>query len=299
MDGVGGCLGYAEILNHQGIPAEAVFHGTPQLEVQWLSKQFDITLNISKEPHKKYDSVSLIDVCDPEILDPSIEIDSVVEIIDHHLVNKAELFKNAKIQLEKIGAAATQVVERFIQLNLKPTPKTAIALYAGLASNTANLKNRETTDRDLAAQKFLIEECGVDPSFIHDMFIAKSNLSGIKLIDFLEDDYVSRKFGSLVSCPLQLEIVDVKSFVESHQTEMKEAFDHFKKKYQIDILFYNLVDLIEGYNLIVSYDHFSIKFLEKVFKTTFENGEKTFSPIYMRKEIQYMIRDHILLQPSV
>jgi inorganic pyrophosphatase/exopolyphosphatase len=90
------------------------------------------------------------------------------------------MFRNIQIQNDKIGAAATIIVERFLENKIVMSYKTAKLSYLAIASNTLNFKSNNTTKRDIDAFDYLQSEFKFDSKLIHDMFIYKSQFSDIK-----------------------------------------------------------------------------------------------------------------------
>ena len=153
-DGCGGALAYAELLRAQGKDAEARFFAAPSLEAQYIFTQlkeiklipFSATLD---------DEIVLVDASESPYLHFLPTFEKVMEVIDHRKINDVETFKNAKVQIELVGAADTLVTERFVQAKITPSPEVALFMYSGIVSNTLNFQSPNHTERDVKMAEWL------------------------------------------------------------------------------------------------------------------------------------------------
>lgn len=118
--------------------------------------------------------IVLVDASDrrglPDALDPL----AVVEVIDHRQHHRAdELFPNAVICIEPVGAAATLVAERFQFHDITPSETAARLLQAAIFSNTQALRGSVTTLRDQTAVAALRTVAPLDEDFIAEQFHAR------------------------------------------------------------------------------------------------------------------------------
>ena len=59
-----------------------------------------------------------------------VKHENVIEIIDHHhLSDEIQKFTNAKLDIQKVGAAATLVAKRFIDDKIPPTKENLISKF--------------------------------------------------------------------------------------------------------------------------------------------------------------------------
>ena len=183
LDAFACVFAYKEFLVKNGQEAESVIFGTPQDEVKYLIDRFNIPA--TENNSKQLDSAAkiiLVDSSQLETLDKSVNPQNVIEIIDHREVTDANLFPNAKIQIELIGAAGTLIAEKFIKRQTEISFESAVLLYGAIISNTLNFKSNTTTERDRIAASWLNKKANLPENFAKEMFLAKSDLAGEKLI---------------------------------------------------------------------------------------------------------------------
>lgn len=149
---------YSEYLNKIGIPSDYYIVGNPKKEVQIVCNLFNINLYGSKEIFEEQ-QVVLLDTNNLEEA-PFLKPEQIVEIIDHHSKNKSsEQCKNAKIHIERLGAVATLIAEKFRNDNVRISRESAILLYYGIISNSINLKASITNQKDIDMAGWLEEQC--------------------------------------------------------------------------------------------------------------------------------------------
>ena len=152
LDGVASALAYAELLSETGRVANWTLEGSPQAEPDILLRRF----RVSVPRVLRADAFILVDMSSlaglPSFVDPA----KVVEVVDHRVAPRVrEDFPNAKVQIEKVGAAATLIAEKFRERGVEPSPRAAAFLYCAILSNTLNLSTANTTARDLRIVGYL------------------------------------------------------------------------------------------------------------------------------------------------
>ncbi len=158
IDGYAGCVAYAELLRTQGHTAIAA-------STSPLNESVPSTLrSLKAEFETDYQSVpndvfALIDVSDPDHFDRFVNLDHVVEVIDHHVGFEKYWSERpcVKLDVEFIGAACTQIYERWQRAGLlnQMSETSTKLLMAGILDNTLNFGASVTTDRDRTAYKDL------------------------------------------------------------------------------------------------------------------------------------------------
>jgi manganese-dependent inorganic pyrophosphatase len=217
--------------------------------------------------------------------------DQVVEVIDHHPKLDDSLFKNAIIQIEPVGAAATLVAERFVSAEIVPSKESALLLYAGILSNTQNYM--QSTDRDKAMGAWLKEISGAPDDLGRQLFRAKSDLSGSKLAKHLSTDtkiftIQGKKIGTT-----QLEIIDVKKFIESRRSEIENALQMIKQDDQCGYTFANMQDLEIVVSYILCADQETFDLLQTMPGVTWDGWLGESKKLTLRKQITAWIDEHL------
>ncbi|MEK7497594.1 MAG: DHH family phosphoesterase [Patescibacteria group bacterium] len=289
LDGTSCALAYADLLNKTGKSAEAVIFGEPQSEVQYFVK--DHGIQISTQPDGKtgsWDEFILVDASSmkgmPKIVDPN----KVVEIIDHRTGEPEKEFPNAKIQNDLIGAAATIVVERFIEAKLKPQPDHAKLLYGAIYHNTLNFIATNASERDRKAAKFLEKEFGLNGKLIREMFDFATRRIEQNPKQALQDDAKEFGEGYLIGA-YQLIVWGAEVFKQ--KSIIEETIGELSKKFNVDWSFLNIVDLETKKSTIYCSDKVGQDLLTKASGCNFENGWSELDRAWLRKQIMPKINE--------
>lgn len=172
LDGTACAVAYAELLRARGMGARAWISGAPDPEAAYVVLRLSVALD--QVPAPVGSRIVLVDASDVRGLPSPLDPRDVVEVIDHRLHHRAtELFPNAAVQIEPVGAAATLIAERFQAAGLAPTVTAAQLLQAAIASNTQALRGSVTTDRDRLAFEALRALAPLAPDLIEQQFHAR------------------------------------------------------------------------------------------------------------------------------
>jgi len=289
VDGIGCMYAYAELLRKNGENAAYYYEGKLKKEADIILNVFNIKLE-GIDCIKNNDEIVLVDNNELNFLPKCIEKEQIIEIIDHHARCKwLDEMKNIKCQIEFIGAAATLVAERFKEQNIVPSRNSALLLYYGIISNTMNLKIKMTSDRDREMAKWLksiAPEISDDKT--RDIFIKKSMI-GDCLQEEMEIGFKNR-FVTIKWSIGQLEVADADEFVKSYYDKIQKIMYNVGKENDIDYISVNVMDVINGYNVIIAGNERTKKLLEDNFNTfKFNNMIAKSSEFLSRKEIVKVI----------
>ncbi len=109
---------------------------------------------------EEVERVVIVDTASPnrlgEKIRKSLESAEVI-VYDHHPDLKESGIDGDEMHLEKVGAAATILVEEIMKKGVNIDPITATLLAIAIYEDTGNLLYTSTTPRDLEAVKFLLE----------------------------------------------------------------------------------------------------------------------------------------------
>lgn len=293
LDGTAGAFAYAEYLNSKGEEATVALFGKPHREAQFVLDFLNISTIADGSDLITPDSqVILVDASDLNGISSKINPLQVVEIYDHRKIHEGDKFPNAKVQVELVGAAATLIAEKFYKENLPISKESATLLYAAIISNTINFKANVTTDRDREVTTWLLEKIELPSTFIHDMFMHKSNLEG-DLYDILYGDFAWFSFGTTKVGISQLEIVDVEKFVHDRKEEIVSALNKLKDEYSLNMIFFTCIDIEKATNTFLVIDKESQQLLEQTLLVKFENNIAHKDGIIMRKSIVPLIKEDL------
>lgn len=307
LDGVSSATAYAHYLTAKGRRTEAVFIGTPTVEARWVAEHLNVKLH--GLPHgRPIGNIIVVDASDQNWLFTDLDPQKVTEVIDHRKTSEQTPFPNAVMQNELVGAAATLIAEKYmctpevdsardhnpdISNGIKITKQDAALLYAAIASNTLNFRASTMTHRDRDAAVWLKDRMLLPRSFVHDMFAAKSDLSGIKLNQSLENEYATFTFGDVKLLFCQLEMIGARELVASRKRDILEEIFRLKKQTGADTAFLSILDVEEGINIFVAADFAVQNVLSAMLGAHFKDGIAESDAFLMRKEIAPLLKEFI------
>ncbi|HEY1074176.1 MAG TPA: DHH family phosphoesterase [Patescibacteria group bacterium] len=292
LDGTACIYAYTEFLKTQGESPLGAIYGTPQREALFVLDCFKVSpLPIADQLVTPQSQVILVDTSVLRtIAAEQINPTQVIEIIDHRQFNHAESFPSAKVQIERVGAAATLIAEKFQAVKIKPTYESAGLLYSAIISNTVNFKNNVTTDRDRAMATWLKAGLNLPEDYIDQMFTAKSKLNGT-LEEVIRSDVALNELGGKRFGIAQQEIVQAKNFIEDNKDELHRILQTIKKEKLLDHIFLSCIDVLEGKNYFFFIDPETEALTTRIYN---QHGH----PIMMRKEIFPAIKQAVEKDPA-
>lgn len=145
---------------------------------------------LNPEPRR----VLLVDHAEKAQSVPGVEQAQVVEILDHHHIGNIETTVPIPATFDPVGSTATLISERFKVSGLEPHESTAMMLLSALLSDTVIFNSPTTTDRDIAAARYLEELLDLDArEFGMEMFEASSDVSGLTAEEIVTHD--AKEYG--------------------------------------------------------------------------------------------------------
>ena len=286
IDGIACMIGYAELLAQKGVVAKAIYFGELGMEVAFVKNTthyFPIERHV--EAYNKADTFVLVDVSEPENIDPFIDLSAVLKIFDHHQKNNLEKFVNSKNQVEMVGSCATLITELLMKEGVKPTSETALYLYAAIVSNTVNFKLSITTAKDKEAAAWLKKIAKVDNDFIKEMFMAKSNITKENLFDVLFQDFVVKTISDKKIGIAQVEMVGVQRMATDLREALMGSMERLKNEHELDYIFFNGIDVFEGTTIFYSIDKSSLELFSRILDLPDLTDGLSIDYILMRKQI--------------
>ncbi len=286
LDGVACAVALEELLVQAGYrQVKAMIWQTPQIEASWVIKELGLsipTLSLSGR-----ESVILVDASDPADMPSFVDPTQVKIVIDHRAYHRLECFPDAVAQIEAVGAAATMIGEFFQHQSLLPTVKAATALYAGIASNTANFKAPSTTHRDLSVAHWLLGIVADGETFVQRMFLAKSDFTNLSMKEVIDRDLSSKALdvhGTPVAVA-QLEVVGAEDLIRGRLEEMLISLHELKESRKAERIFLLVIDLNEDRTFFVFPDTKDRELLTPVLNLSDEGGFFAVDQTVTRKEL--------------
>lgn len=279
IDAFAGCIAYAELLKLQGIEAKAVSTAVMNESITRTARELGGDLLTGYAPTDD-DTFVIIDVSEPDFLDRVVDPAKIVSVIDHHIGFEAYWQKRQieDIDIELIGAACTQVYERWKQAGLidSISPASARLLSLGILDNTLHFTAKVCTQRDIDAYQHLallgnvpldwaehyFQEC--QESIVTNLSLALEN--DTKQMDFPGYDGIL-KVGQLVVWDANGIVDDVANIVED----------------RLHVV--NLVSIKDNTSYLLAHDLSIQRFLKDILAVHFEGTKATANRMWLRKEI--------------
>ena len=290
LDGVSTMYAYAEYLNKIGINSSYYVWGIPKKEVAIVCNMFNISIEgvTSIEENQE---VVLVDTNNLEEV-PYLKAEQIVEIIDHHSKNKSsDKCINAIMQIERVGAAATLVAERFKQNNITISRDSAILLYYGIISNSINLKANVTAQKDIEMTNWLKEQCDeISEEKIEEIFTLKSKIEDKDLRVEMEAEIALNYKNEKITIA-QLEVANMEDFLKEKEDKIVKILSQIKQEKNLDYIVINCVDILNGFNIILTVSDKEEQLFNKIFGYEFKNRRCKINKIMQRKDLTKAIRE--------
>ena len=270
-------MAYAHLL---GDTAQGILTGNPQSEVQYFITQHGIAVPTRPDDlNGPWTKFVLVDASSMKGMPKIVKAEQVIEIIDHREASPETEFPHAKIQNNPIGAAATIVVERFIQAGKMPAPDHAKLLYGAIFHNTLDLLASNTDPRDKAAIRFLEANYDLNHQMVADMFTYSTTAILADVRKALVEDY--KTFSPYVFCQLIIWGGDLKF----HEEEIRITLQELEQKSSSQWSILSTVDLEKRKNIFWAESPKAQAVLEQTLGVKFDGNWATLSPVLLRKQI--------------
>ncbi len=217
-----------------------------------------------------------------------VKAEDVLEVIDHRKGEPEKEFPTAKIQNELIGAAATIVVERYVQAGEKPLSEHAKLLYGAIFHNTLNFIATNSCERDKEAVSFLEKEFNLDKNLIREMFDYATKEIESDLALALEND--AKEFGTGWKIGAYQLIVWGDGILKDKE-HIKQCVKDLASKMGAAWSFLNLINLESAESVLFATNSEAEKVLSQALDTTFEDGVATLSHAMLRKQIMPKVNE--------
>lgn len=284
IDAYAGIVAYAELLQKQGTPAQAVSTATPNESVPQLVREWpiDITNTYTLSP---IDTFTLIDISEPQFFDSIVDLEKVDTIIDHH--PGLEKYWHDKIGdgaiIEHVGAACTQVYEQWQKAGMidQISQTSARLLMCGILDNTLNFGATITTQRDRDAYETLAKYADLPDDWPARYFSACGESIGKDPVGAMQNDtkimtLPSRKNPIAVG---QFAVWNARQVVNGHQ---KDLMAFFADK---DQWFINIISIGERRSYFLCEDPDLQRWLSQLLDVQFNGSLAIASRPWLRKEI--------------
>jgi len=292
LDGVACAYAYAELLNQIDKNNEYIagVYGEAYIEAHYLLERFNIKEGIIFNPKNKFDKFILVDASDIKGMPEVIREEDVIEVIDHRKIHQApDIFPNAKVQVEMVGAAATLIFEKFKENKIMLSLNSRYLLLGAIYSNTLNFKSSIVNERDRDAVKNLKNECEIKlpDNLIEEMFLYKSNYIEKNLEKTMISDFKSFDNGLDIA---QLEAYEMEKIVNKKLLLIREVLMKLKEENNLKYIFLTVADIKNAHNIFVVVDEKTKLLLEKSLNLTFNDDMVSYNgELLLRKQIMPLL----------
>lgn len=282
IDAYASMLAYRELLKLKGVEAKAVSNVPFNKSVP--PSLLALPLKLDAYEVNVGDQFIVLDVSNKDFFASFVELDHIIEIIDHHPGNEtfwADYSLN-KCIIEPIGAVATIIVEFYLKENLLDRMDKSIAklLMAAILDNTLYFGAKITKDRDREAYQKLKAIVKDNETFAENYFIECQEMILSQFEEAVKNDtkieYVSPYLPSVFG---QLILWD-KDCIHDKGNTIKGILSSFGEDWMI-----NIVSLKEGKSYLF-YSNQRIKNnLETLFEVSSLEEYILLDTVWLRKEI--------------
>ena len=285
IDAYACAVAYVELLKLQGEDAIAFSTAPLNESISATVRSWNAPLTNDYSPSDD-DTFILVDVSEPDFLDKTVELDKVIEVIDHHL-GFEEYWQERigdKLHIEFIGAACTLVYERWKASGLFDSMSTLSArlLVCGILDNTLNFGAKVTTPRDIEAYDQLLAKANLPEDWTAQYFSECQASIMQDVANAIQNDTKTVAFKSFKQ-PVsfgQLVVWDGKQTLAEHQEQLEVTMSAQKSEW-----FLNVVSVGERTSYFVT-DNATIQaWLKNLLGIEFVGSVATADRLWLRKEV--------------
>lgn len=285
IDAYAGIIAYAELLQKQGVLAQAVSTAAPNESVTKSVRSWPVSLK-TEYVAQPDDTFTLIDISTPEYFDTFVDLERIDCVIDHHPGHEEYWQKKIgdRTNIEPIGAACTQVYEYWKRADLvnEMSETSARLLVCGILDNTLNFGAKINTKRDENAYEDLMRIANLPSDWPAQYFGECQEAIDVDPVQAIQKD------TKTVRLPDREKSVRVGQFAVWDATEALKKFQadlvkHFES--QNEPWFVNVISIGEQKSYFLSSDPEMQAWLSSLLGVTFDRSLAAADRLWLRKEI--------------
>lgn len=258
--------------------------GEPNHETRFIFEKFEMELPelIDNVEIKPDDKIILVDHNEESQRSNKFNSDQVIEILDHHKIN-VSFTSPIRIDVKPVGSSSTVVYEHFKTSDLNPTVGTLGLMLSAILDDTQGLKSSTTTgmDSDFAHEIAITLGADLDKQ-IFELFKAKSDITGLSVMDIVRKDFKIFDFGIKVFIGV-IETVEPEK-VLTQKDEVIKALGQIKLSENVPQAYFFVVDILKVNTLAIYSTDDERKIVETAFSTTGNGGIADIGPKTSRKK---------------
>jgi len=279
IDAFASCIAYRELLRLQGKDAVAI---TGAVINESVAPSLRKLAGFDTYELRGDEDFVVFDVSNPEFLDETVDKGRIIELVDHHAGFEGCWGDVKLVQIEKIGAVATVVFERYREAGMleRLRPGLAKLLMAAILDNTLNFKAKTVTERDKEAYMELMKIAGEDEGFAERYFLECQAEVERDLVTAIKNDTKIEKVGSVFPGVIgQLLCWDGEKFL-TRAEEISAVLSGIDVRWIM-----NLISLKDGRSYVLVSDGGAAEEVLRLFDGVQEGDVVVLPEVWLRKEI--------------
>jgi manganese-dependent inorganic pyrophosphatase len=299
LDSIAGAIGAAEL--YGGIPARASqVNSETQFALDYwgVEKPEPIEELVVSLPGA---GICLVDHQQMSQVNPSIDPERIVGVIDHHALQNSTIVTDRAIYIDirPWGSMSTIIAHTFLSIQRRPRKSTAGMLLCAILSDTLNLMGPTTTDWDRMMVAILCEVAGVRniENLAKAQFKAKSKELESELLPFFFSLLIASMSGLTAQqlCDGDMKVFTVKSenysgnygfavvettddgVILARKDELLETLRISRQEKSLDMMFLAVVNIVELKSTLLVIDTKELSLAKFAFPATakdaFEDDE--------------------------
>jgi manganese-dependent inorganic pyrophosphatase len=235
--------------------------------------------NLVRPPKRR---VILVDHNERSQAADGIDEATVLEIIDHHRIGDIQTADPILVINEPLGATATIVAGRYLELGVDIPPAIAGVLMSAIVSDTVLLKSPTATEVDRETVEKLAAICGEDWSeFGARIFAQRTPHATVSPADILAQDLKTYHFGEAKVAISQVETVNAAALLDTKPALLAEMA-RLAADRECDTVVLMITDIVrEGTEILVAG---KARLVERAFDVKLVEGSTFLPDVISRKK---------------
>lgn len=268
-----------------GRPAEARLLGEPNTEAAFVLERWNLAKPEIIEDVSAGDEVVVVDTNNIAELPASINDATVIEVIDHHLLQGGLATKAPlNITIRPVACTAT-IMHDLMGADADDMPENIKgAMLSCILSDTLEFRSPTTTHVDKNLAEKLAEDLGVSiPDYAAEMFAAKSDVSAFSDAELLRMD--SKEY-EVAGKKFRVSVLETTSpgVVLDRKESLVEAMTSVADEDGVDQVLLFVVDILEEQSTLLVPNDLVKDLAEKSFETSVEGDTVVLPGVVSRKK---------------
>ena len=252
-DAITAALVYANLLNRQGVEAQAFRLGELNFETQFVLKALELEAPPLLSALQAGTEVALVDHNESAQSTANLSELSVQRVGDHHKLGDLTTANPPYLRFAPVVCTGTLLLKLHREANLSVEARDAKLMLSAILSDTLHFRSPTTTQDDRDAVDFLAPIAGIQnvEEYALAMFAAKSDLGDTPAETLLKMDYKVFPFGDPAR-PQEwgLGVIETTNpaYVFGRQAELLAAMDKAKAEDGLAGVLLSVVDILNETN---------------------------------------------------